>query len=403
MKLERVELHNFRTFDHLELPLGSRVTLLVGENGSGKSSILDAIAVGLGAISTQLPGVSGVSFKKSDLRQVDNIRRPYMHVKLTASNGLEWGRTEKRDGTSRTAKEIPAHLTVLADLKRYLTRTFLDVDPASNQTEFPVFVFYGVSRALLDVPLRRRGFPKEYARFQALDGALEADSRFRTAFMWFYNREQEELRKQKAARDFDIHLPELDAVRRAIEATFPGISNPRIETNPLRFMVDKEGEKLDIIQLSDGYKTMLALVIDLAYRMALANPQLKDPLHAEAVIMIDEVDLHLHPEWQQRVVTDLLRIFPYTQFILTTHSPYIIESLNNPLQLSRVKDKTTLNDSKRKLDALAASEVKAYVVGKGKASSMMDQDLGLLDNSLLDTFNTLANVFSELQEEYDEP
>lgn len=397
MKLSKVEIFNYRSFDHLSISIGDRLTLFLGENGAGKTNVLDGIAVGLGAIATMLPEVAGISFKKTDLRQVHNKKAPFTRVILASDEGVVWGRTEKRDNLPNTLKEIPKTIG-LTSLKKYINNTLDKIDADGWEEELPLFVYYGVSRALIDPPLRRRGFPKTYSRFHALTGALEATSRFRSAFKWFYAKEQEELRLQRDRRDFNVKLPEMQAVREAIETIFPGIKNPRIETNPLRLVVDQNEEKLNITQLSDGYKTMLALVIDLTTRMALANPHLKNPLQAEAIVMIDEVDLHLHPEWQRRVLADLLRVFPQAQFIVTTHSPYIVESINNYLQLHRSKAYDNKPPQFNDLIPLDPNRTKAYLVDNGNAASMMDEELGLLDNSLLETFNTLSSEFVEMQE-----
>ncbi|MCL1479079.1 hypothetical protein MIH18_06885 [Marinobacter sp. M3C] len=111
---------------------------------------------------------------------------------------------------------------------------------------------------------------------EALKQVLEAQGNFKSAFVWFYNKENEEQRLQKEKRSFDVTLKELDAVRAAISAIFPAISNPHIEVNPLRLAVTINGETLDLMQLSDGYKTLLGLVVDLSMRMGLANPHLDD-------------------------------------------------------------------------------------------------------------------------------
>jgi predicted ATP-binding protein involved in virulence len=111
----------------------------------------------------------------------------------------------------------------------------------------------------------------------------------------------------------------------------PGIRNPRIDGTSGRFLVDATDSngtevKLDLNQLSDGYQVMLGVIMDFALRLALANPPEKtnkDPLASEAILIIDEVDLHLHPAWQQRVIPDLRRTFPNTQLVLTTHSPQV--------------------------------------------------------------------------------
>ena len=110
------------------------------------------------------------------------------------------------------------------------------------------------------------------------------------------------------------------------------VSNPRIELNPLRFVVSvksKEGrvEKLSLNQLSGGYRIVLALAADLARRMAQGNPHMDDPLQSEAIVLIDEIELHLHPAWQQRILTDLMRTFPNAQFIVSTHSPQVLTTV----------------------------------------------------------------------------
>ena len=111
-----------------------------------------------------------------------------------------------------------------------------------------------------------------------------------------------------------------------------GITDPRIELNPprllLRVKLEEGGsETLEIDQLSGGQRAVLALAGDLASRMAQANPHLDDPLTSEAIVLIDEVELHLHPSWQQRILTDLRRTFPNTQFIVSTHSPQVLTTV----------------------------------------------------------------------------
>ena len=144
--------------------------------------------------------------------------------------------------------------------------------------------------------------------------------------------ENEELREKKERRDWDYQLKESIAVRTAIERIVPGVSDPRIKLRPLRFAVSMEPEsgkpeELALDQLSGGYRIVLALAADLARRMAQGNPHLPDPLESEAIVLIDEVDLHLHPEWQQRVLVDLRRTFPNTQFIVSTHSPQVLTTV----------------------------------------------------------------------------
>ncbi|GKT12708.1 MAG: hypothetical protein ISEC1_P1688 [Thiomicrorhabdus sp.] len=401
MKLKQINIENFRSIEQLTLNLGERLTLLIGENGSGKTSVLNAISIGLGAVVTHLPNVTGISFKKNgDLRKSAGHRAPYARVSLEMLEGVTWDRVLKRDKSRSTLKSLPS-TTGIKQLEQYLNERVIDPFNQDRPFNLPLFVSYGVSRALLDVPLRRKGFSNSHSRFDALAGALNADSRFKSAFIWFYNKENEEHRLQKESRSFDVSLPELNAVRFAIEEMFIGLSEPHIKVNPLQFVVKKDGQFLNIDQLSDGYKTLLGLVIDLSSRMAMANPHSSQPLAEEAIVMIDEVDLHLHPAWQKTVIGDLLRTFPNTQFIVTTHSPYIVEAVNNSLKRFQVNHLLSQNDVSKpvqKVVPLSASEVTAYVMTHQGAQPMLDNKLGLIDDKLLANLNDINALYDEMRD-----
>lgn len=395
MKLNRLKLHNFRSFELLELDLGDRLTLLIGDNGSGKTSILDSIAVGFGAMSTLLPKVKGISFKKSDIRQIGDKKAPYVQVTLKSNSGIAWSRTER---SRRELREPVAQKELgISDLKNYVLNIVHQIDRQGEAIyiDLPVYAYYGVSRALLDVPLSRKGFSKSFNRFEAYEGALDASSIFRSAFKWFYYRELDELRWQREQNSFDVKFHDLLATRKAIEKIFKGVSNPRILTNPLRFVVDVNGEPLDINQLSDGYKTMLGLVMDLAYRMSVANPHLPDPLSTEAVVMIDEIDLHLHPEWQRRVISDLMNVFKNTQFIVTTHSPFIVESINNHLLAYKYLSNRVDDGDSHDIMSINPHDIAAYHIEHGSANNIIDKEHNLIDNSLIDTFNRITMQYSQ--------
>lgn len=397
MKLKRLILENFRGKQALDINLGERLTLLLAANGGGKTSVLDGIAIGLGEALTHLPQVAGLTFKKAgDIYQVNNKTAPYARVVLHATNGVGWDRLTRRDKSAATTRLIPQGLGVKA-LRKFLDESIIDPLNSDAVFDLPIFAYYGVSRALLDVPLTRKGFTHQHARFEALASALNADSRFKSAFVWFYNKEIEEHRLQKAEKSFDIALKELDCVRQAVARVFPDLFDPHIGLNPLRFVVKQGTELFNITQLSDGYKTLLGMVIDLSARMAMANPHLEDPLAAEAIVMIDELDLHLHPQWQQRITGDLLRAFPNTQFIISTHSPYIVESVNNHLKRHTVRNLKLEDDAIKALYSLDPKDVEAYFLTSKDAQSLLDPELGLLDDRLLENFNNISRVYEQMR------
>jgi predicted ATP-binding protein involved in virulence len=352
MKLKRLHLRNFRCFEELTIDFSKRLTVIIGDNGAGKTAILDAIAIGFGRYLTKLPGVVGRTTKETDLRVgVSERRAPFLMLAWEANDrdekSIVWSSGRKRDAAV-TGKAVREALTgdqvglLLGGVKALDEYTLRLVQAEAEQQPYflPVIAYYGTNRAIREEVQRRRGFKKNFPRFDALSGALEPDSRFRSAFEWFNAMEDIERRERETRRDFDYKHPELQTVRKAIVRLLqPGFSNPRTEIRPLRFVIDHRTpdgttQTLRISQLSDGYRVVLGLAMDLARRMAQANSrmlpdgmQIMNPLDLPAIALIDEVDLHLHPSWQQHILTDLMQTFRNTQFIVTTHSAQVLSTV----------------------------------------------------------------------------
>ena len=118
---------------------------------------------------------------------------------------------------------------------------------------------------------------------------------------------------------------EIHIVRNAIEQFIPEYTNLRIKRIPRPHMlIDKKDETYDLDQLSDGEKNLIALIGDIARRLTLGNPRINNPLEGDGIILIDEIDLHLHPSWQRLVIPKLLEVFPNCQFFISTHSPQVL-------------------------------------------------------------------------------
>lgn len=341
MKLERVSIENYRAIDRLDLRFDPSLTVLHGNNAHGKTSVLSAIAVGLGHIFRFLPEVTSIGFLKTD-RRGSLVPR----VALWATNGVAWETTRTNPSSvnnNQSASFNDSQPTAITDRQalRHAMNAIVSADlEGTEPVTLPIFAFYDANRAVFDAPQRRRGFKTQFSRYASLKDALSVHTSFRLFFNWFYAKENEELREQKTRRDFDFRLNELSAVRKAIEGMVEGVSNPRIELRPLRFAVsvssqEKARHELALDQLSGGVRIMLALAADLAWRMAQGNPHLACPLESEAIVLIDEMELHLHPAWQQRVLTDLTRTFPNAQFIVSTHSPQVLTTVH-PLNIIRL-------------------------------------------------------------------
>ena len=319
MKLKSVTIENYRAIENLELSLDRKLTVLHGANGHGKTSVLSAIAVGL--VDSLGSFLDELSFDLSEEDWREGAGPPRVVVKSTD------GITGERQGEEVTEGQEEA--------RRLIGTRILDKALATKEEDMPIVAFYGTDRMLSDMPdwvLSQRGSQYKPSRRAALEGALSARTDFEGLLTWFYFKENEELRERRERRDFDYQLKDVSVIRQAISSMLPEISNPRIELNPLRFVVSQQpeegrAENLSLNQLSGGYRIVLALAADLARRMAQGNPHLDDPLQSEAIVLIDEIELHLHPEWQQRILTDLMRTFPNAQFIVSTHSPQVLTTV----------------------------------------------------------------------------
>ena len=417
MLLHEIALKNFRGKQDLKLELGSRLTLLMGENGSGKTTVLDAIAIALSEVLAYLPDQSHerIELRGSDIFQQGGQKFPYVLIRVKCINGPTWDLIRERDTTQLTKNKLPKQLEGLRGLHQYLDKKLTKSWDMGKTTDSPVIAYYGVSRALINVPNLPSNVPKFFFTFwknskeKTLNSPLNPINRFEYAFEWINKKNREESHLQRKEKNFDAKLPQLEAVRQCIYGLLPGTSNFRIETSPrFRFLITDHGQDVELTQLSDGYKTTQGLAIDLVSRMASANPHLLDPLPAESIVLIDEVDLHLHPTWQQRVISDLLRTFPKTQFILTSHSPILAESVNNVLKrhaidhlLAKAPPEAVPEDIKN-LYPLDPQCARVYSIGKDSCEDLLDPEEGLAGDPLIEGFNEVSALFNDMYDFEDE-
>ncbi len=393
MKLKSVEIENYRAIEKLKLPLAPSLTVLHGDNGCGKTSVLSAIAVGLGHEDMLGPFLDVfIYFCEGDWRE--GAGNPRVSLTLTDGCVLE------QQGTKSVVKRRKAEERMLAhqeDLDKALVE-----NSHAERNDMPMGVLYGTDRIVSDVPesvVSPRQLPRQILRLDALKGALSARTDFEDLFAWFYFKEDEELREQKELRDFDYQLKEVSAVRKAISSMLPEVSDPRTESNPPRFVVSWESEqgqveKLSLDQLSGGYRIVLALAADLARRMVQGNPHLDDPLASEAIVLIDEVELHLHPSWQQRVLIDLARTFPNTQFIVSTHSPQVLTTVEPQciVKLYRERDRIVAGPPEGATYGAEAGDVLSVVMGVNERP----------DNDFTKVLNRYRRLVSEGEGESEE-
>jgi len=308
MQVERLVLENFRGFEGLDLALHPRLSVLIGANGSGKSSVLDALCILCSEVYGQKS--HAIATSSSDVRNGSPTTTLSLHGK---SGGTPWSWQE----TFRIAPQAGGNGVLT-----------LGEQEGKNLPNFSLLVaFYSVRRALLGGGIDTPKDDEILSRSAAYRGALGGGGAFDDFLLWFRAREDVE-NEIRLRGDAGFRDGQLQAVRGALSQMMPGYQDIYVQRHPRPGIVlSKGGASLFIRQLSDGEKCLLAVVGDIARRLAILAPEGVDPLSQAALVMIDEIELHLHPGWQREVVPALLRTFPGCQFVLTTHSPQVLASV----------------------------------------------------------------------------
>ncbi|MEG4805967.1 AAA family ATPase [Microcoleus sp. F8-D3] len=323
MKVKRLKMNSFRGISDLTLEFDTdEPTVFIGINGVGKSSILECLAILLSWLTKRIqsPNSNGRSFNEDDIKK--GCKETHNEITISINDWPEvvWSLTKVSKGRSKDTSSN------LGDLKRVVDHIHSQLD-ANSYAALPLAVYYPTNRAVLDIPLKIRT-KHSFEQITAYDEVLTGGQiDFRRFFEWFRDREdlENELRLNNTNEYRDR---ELEAVRYAIANLLDGFSNLRVRRSPLRMTADKQGDELIVNQLSDGEKCLLALAGDLARRLAIANPNPDcNPLEGSGVVLIDEIELHLHPKWQRAIIPNLKKTFPNCQFIITTHSPQVISDL----------------------------------------------------------------------------
>ena len=326
MHIHKLKLERFRGAQCLPLELHEKLNVFVGMNGAGKSSILDATAILLSWLVNRIKhsGASGRPITETDIKNGETSAS--LEITLNDNGSyFGWNIAKVRKGHSK--KDIAS---VLIPVTESAKRMQSEISDRHGQVNLPLFAFYPVNRAVLDIPLRIRE-KHSFDLLSAYDESLTSGANFRTFFEWF--REREDLENEARRDQLTLFAdktgstfpdPQLEAVRDALTQFMPDFKNLTVRRNPLRMEVEKHGERLIVNQLSDGEKCLMAMVGDIARRMAMANPLRGNPLEGEGIILIDEIDLHLHPRWQRMIVPKLTAVFPNCQFLISTHSPHVI-------------------------------------------------------------------------------
>lgn len=350
MRIDRLKIQNFKPFDEFELELDPRFNLLVGENGTGKTSILEALTVALGIWLVKPPDPelnnSRRNIYRHEIRLVakktgDRVQfAPRRPVRIEAEGHVQ-------EVSHRWVRQIGDHGERTSNQEASKTLAWIqkNFQLDSEQTViFPILAYYGAGRAWLPSNERpgNRSSKARARRWSAFYDCFSERVHFSQLVDWFR-------REAMAAVGLGRYRPGFEVVRQAVMRCIPGATDLWFDPDRQELVLSLEGQAQPMGNLSAGQRMMLALVADLAIKAVTQNNCLVDEClkatwvqrlgytsdeglpkvlaRTPGVVLIDELDVHLHPRWQRRVVNDLRTTFPSIQFVTTTHSPFVIQAL----------------------------------------------------------------------------
>ncbi|MFZ6724317.1 N-6 DNA methylase [Undibacterium sp. MH2W] len=320
LSIRTLALRNFRGYKEFSTSIHSHLTVLVGENGAGKTSILEAIAASLGPFLTSMPEAKGRLLRKSDIRISNTDESDYAQVSVETNSSLSWDLTLR--GVSKGSISGIGH----AALAEFATEI------VESSAELPLIAYFGTNRTLTSAGKVAIDPFEINSRYEGYDGALEARLNYTSIKNWFSKIEVAELRTRDEEKRSNYVHPVKSLILRAIQKIVPSAENISFDRNESDIRVQwrtagNEQVSLSLEQLSEGNRSMVSMTVDLVRRAYQLNPKSTDPLNVSGIVLIDEIELHLHPRWQQKVLDDLRSLFPNIQFIVSTHSPQVLTTV----------------------------------------------------------------------------
>lgn len=324
-KLDSLELYEFRRYRSLSIEFEPDLTVIIGENGAGKTSIVESIARVLSWFGSRIvkANSNGLHVLESD---INTHAKDYAQVvgsfSLNEKTSFEMSMVKTVAGWAGDISSDLIVSTQLGGLYRLLV-----ADEENSNVQLPVFAYYAVERAsgnyirVVAEKDMKAFFASRFNGYKELSGASAKIDSFLARYVELFNL------AESGGRDYKVKL---QLVKDAIESAVPYINNLSVDRSSGRTEVklDNFGNQIDFSQLSQGQKTLAALVGDLALRMLTLNPAMVNPLHAQGIVLIDEIDLHLHPKLQQSVLLSLTETFKNVQFVVTTHSPHVLSTVD---------------------------------------------------------------------------
>ncbi|QEZ94198.1 ATPase [Proteus sp. CD3] len=463
LKLKSIKINNYRLFDNISLDdFDSSLNIFIGNNGAGKTSLLDAMALSLSWLSINI-SKNGGSGDYIDIVDINNYTdavystiTSVIHINKNISASLEL--SQFRNGIDKTIKNKLIDFRLIGSFYKEANR----INPNFN---LPLLAYYNVMRSYDVNPKDFKGLDDllENTLIDKFDGyqkSLTGKTDFKAFIKWYKKLDDILLREKKTERGFvdtvssfelsedfldtfkyfasvndafkdkykelEIKLNEIkdrkenenisysklkqykNIIDDVIYKFMDGFSNIEVRIEPMiDLVINKKNKEISVMRLSQGEKTLLALILDITRRLIVLNPSLDDPLEGQGIILIDEFDLHLHPQWQKNIATNLKSTFPNCQFFLTTHSPivisevdrkhiYILDTIEDSIFIRRPSQTygLTANDI---LNELMGPDDGKQIIRANDVEEKLEEIFSLLSNEDNKSINLASKKIEELE------
>ena len=391
MKLESLSLAHCGGFEQIDIDFEQDVTLIAGVNGVGKSTLLRALAVVLSrAMPEFTPSRStAIYFTDDDIHgdksslevsarlQIDgqDLNAGVQRLRDSEEQGDRFMLLRQAETTGKVTDFVESlrARTLTGDLEAGMKESRIALAKLKSAANPPLAVYFTPKRQLPGRPRRLPPETKPFDPSKAYDRALyDREVELREFMHWF--RTQEKLGIGNEPRRLKV----LDTLRTVVSKLVPEFTDLRVQESPrLGFVVDKRGQPFFLHQLSDGERGLLALVFDLTRRLAIANPESENPIaEGVALVLIDEIELHLHPKWQRDVIKRLPSIFRSCQFVVTTHSPQVIGEVQAQcVRILSIKDGRVVSETPGMAYGADSNWILNVLMGAEEMNEEVEKDL----------------------------
>ncbi|MDH5397060.1 MAG: AAA family ATPase [Cyclobacteriaceae bacterium] len=328
MRIDQLHLENFRGYESVDFTFDKHFNLIIGANGSGKTALLEALTISMGSFF--------LGIRNTDSRHIHPHDVHYQGYESSVEH--RFPTIVKADGVVQD-KSITWQRELTGFKSKTLFRSALGIKEIAIEIDkkirngdtsiiLPALAYYATGRLFIEAANTKfqNTTNGEKGRFRSYKNCLQAKSTFKHFAQWYKTKELAEIQKKQKSQALAV-------IKKAIIDNIPGCQNIFYEFDPdmVSGLIIEMGNNrtLPFEYLSDGTRNYLALIADLAFKCVTLNPQLEGEalLETPGVVLIDELDLHLHPEWQRKIIKSLQKTFPKIQFFATTHSPFLIQEV----------------------------------------------------------------------------